>query len=234
VTSNGIGTLGERSLHAALKDWYAQPGDWQEVGVDGYVVDIVRGDLLIEIQTGNFSALKRKLAALVADHPVRLVYPVVAQRWIVRVDAAGEPISRRKSPRRGRVEDLFAELVRIPTLLAEPNFSIEVALVHTEQVLRDDGQGSWRRKGWSVADRRLIEVVGAARFDTPDDLVALLPETLPDPFTNRDLARALNIRINLAQKMTYCLRKMRVIAIVGKQGNALLHGIGDQRMEEAL
>jgi hypothetical protein len=234
VTANGIGTLGERSLHAALKDWYAQPGDRQEVDVDGYVVDIVRGDLLIEIQTGNFSALKRKLPRLVCEHQVRLVYPVVARRWIVRVDAEDEPVSRRKSPRRGRVEDLFAELVRIPTLLAEPNFALEVALVHTEQVLRDDGLGSWRRKGWSVADRRLIEVVGAQRFDTPDDLVALLPDTLPDPFTNRDLADALKMRLNLAQKMTYCLRKMNVIVVVGRQGNALLHRLDDQRTEGAL
>jgi hypothetical protein len=223
VTGNGIGTLGERSLHAALKEWYAQPGDRQEVEVDGFVADIVRGDLLIEIQTGNFTALKGKLPRLVADHRVCLVYPVAARKWIVRVDADGQPVSRRKSPRRGRVEDLFKELVRIPTLLAEPTFSLEVVLVHAEQVLRDDGLGSWRRKGWSVVDHRLIEVVGSQRFDTPDDLAALLPDTLPAPFTNRELADALKIRLNLAQKMTYCLRKMNVIAVEGKRGNALLH-----------
>jgi hypothetical protein len=223
VTSNGIGTLGESSLHAALKAWYAQPGDRLEVDVDGYVADIVRGDLLIEIQTGNFTKLKGKLTRLVDEHKVRLVYPVAAQKWIVRVDTDGQLISRRKSPRRGRVEDLFAELVRIPTLLAEPTFSVEVALVHAEQVLRDDGLGSWRRKGWSVADQRLIEVEGARQFDSPEDLAALLPDALPDPFTNRELADALKIRINLAQKMTYCLRKMKVIAIVDKRGNALLY-----------
>ncbi len=223
MTSNGIGTLGESSLHAALKAWYAQPGDRLEVDVDGYVADIVRGDLLIEIQTGNFTKLKGKLTRLVDEHKVRLVYPVAAQKWIVRVDTDGQLISRRKSPRRGRVEDLFAELVRIPTLLAEPTFSVEVALVHAEQVLRDDGLGSWRRKGWSVADHHLIEVVGSQRFDSPEDLAALLPDALPNPFTNRELADALKIRINLAQKMTYCLRKMKVIAIVGKRGNALLY-----------
>jgi hypothetical protein len=223
VTSNGIGTLGESSLHAALKAWYAQPGDRLEVDVDGFVADIVRGDLLIEIQTGNFSKLKGKLARLVSDHQVHLIYPVAAQKWIVRVDEDGQLVSRRKSPRRGRVEDLFKELVRIPTLLAEPAFSVEVALVHAEQVLRDDGLGSWRRKGWSVADQRLIEVVGSRRFGSPEDLADLLPEALPNPFTNRELADALKIRINLAQKMTYCLRKMKVITMVDKRGNALLY-----------
>ena len=56
-----IGTLNENPLHAALKAWYARPGDRIEVPVDGFIVDIVRDDLLVEIQTGNFSAVKEKL-----------------------------------------------------------------------------------------------------------------------------------------------------------------------------
>ena len=72
-TGNGVGVLNEKPLHAALKAWYAQPGDEFEALVDGSVIDIVRGDLLVEIQTRNFSALKRKLEKLVVDHPVRLV-----------------------------------------------------------------------------------------------------------------------------------------------------------------
>ena len=47
-----IGSLHEKSLHAALKAWCLQPGDHTEVPVDGYIIDIVRGDLLIEVQNG--------------------------------------------------------------------------------------------------------------------------------------------------------------------------------------
>ncbi len=47
ASSPHIGTLGERSLHAALKEWYAEQGDLLEREVDGYVIDIVRGDLLV-------------------------------------------------------------------------------------------------------------------------------------------------------------------------------------------
>lgn len=71
---NGINTYNEKSLHADLKQWYALPGDKMEVRVDGYIIDLVRGDLLIEIQTGGFSPLKRKLAHLAQAHPVRLVF----------------------------------------------------------------------------------------------------------------------------------------------------------------
>jgi hypothetical protein len=38
---------------ASLKKWYAQPGDRFEVPVDGFVIDIVRDDLLLDIQTGG-------------------------------------------------------------------------------------------------------------------------------------------------------------------------------------
>jgi hypothetical protein len=66
----------EKSLHAALKKWYARQDDRVEVNVDGFAVDIVCGNLLIEIQTRNFSALKRKLTMLTTNHSVRLVYPI--------------------------------------------------------------------------------------------------------------------------------------------------------------
>ena len=61
----GIGLLNEQPLHAALKSWYAQGGARFEVQVDGFVVDVVQGDLLVEIQTSNFSAVKEKVRALV-------------------------------------------------------------------------------------------------------------------------------------------------------------------------
>ncbi|MHC4563962.1 MAG: hypothetical protein ACYS8X_14490, partial [Planctomycetota bacterium] len=56
-----IGTLNEKPLHAALKDYYAEPKDRLEVEVDGFYVDLVRGDQLVEFQTAGFSAIRRKL-----------------------------------------------------------------------------------------------------------------------------------------------------------------------------
>ena len=86
---DGVGLLNEKPLHAALKAWYARPGDRTEVPVDGSFIDLVRDDLLIEIQTRGFSALKRKLERLVPGHPVRLVYPVAYEKWILRLAGDG-------------------------------------------------------------------------------------------------------------------------------------------------
>lgn len=219
-----IGRLGERSLHAALKDRIAQPGDRFEVDIDGYVIDLVRGDLLIEIQTRGFANIKRKLAALLDEHRVHLVHPVPAARWIVKMDG-DKRLSRRKSPKRAGVRDLFRELVYIPHLLAHANFTLEVLLVHEEEIRHNDGKGSWRRKGWSITDRRLLEVVAAHVFTTPGDLLPLLPPEMPEAFTTQDLARGLGIPRRTAQQMAYCLREMQLIHRTGKRGNALVYAV---------
>ena len=49
----------EPSLHSEIKDWYKVSGDELEVKVEDFIVDILRGKLLIEIQTGNFSNVKK-------------------------------------------------------------------------------------------------------------------------------------------------------------------------------
>ncbi len=189
--SNGIGTLKETSLHAELKNWAAQPGDRFEVKIDGYTIDIVRGETLIEIQTRNFAALKPKLYRLVEKHPVNVIYPIPVEKWILRQGADGNSIHRRKSPRRGRLEHVFLELIRIPHLISEPNFSLQVVFVREEEIQIDDGRGSWRRGGRSIADRRLIEVLDTVTFNKPDDFHRLLPPGLPETFTARDLSAAL-------------------------------------------
>ncbi len=219
-----IGSLNEGSLHAALKDWYAQPGDQFEVPVDGYFVDIVRGDLLVEIQTRSFSSIKGKLTDLVERHRLRLVYPVAREKWIVKLAGEGRTrFSRRKSPKRGAFEDLFGELVSFPQLLANPNFALEVLLTQEEELRRHDPARAWRRRGWITHDRRLLRVVDQRLFGTPEAVAALLPAGLAEPFTTSDLASALGKPRRLAQRMAYCLREMGVITQVGKQGNAILY-----------
>lgn len=222
--SRPIGLLNEKPLHAALKAWYAEPGDLFEMPVDGYVVDIVRGDLLIEIQTRNFSAIRGKLSALTAQHPLRLVYPLAVEKWIVRLQPDGEQLlSRRKSPKKGSPVEVFSELVSIPRLLTSANFSLELLLIQEEEIRSYDAERAWRRKGWVTQERRLLDVIGRQVFGTPGELGALLPAELDEPFTTLALAEALGISRRLAQRMAYCLRVVGVLAALGKSGRGVLH-----------
>lgn len=219
-----INTWNEGPLHAALKAWYAQPGDALEVPVDGYIIDLVRGDLLIEIQTRGFSALKDKLATLTQAHPVRLVYPVAQEKWIIRLaDDGKKQLSRRKSPKRGCVEQLFDELVSLPHLLAQPNFTLEVVFIHEEEVRRHDARRGWRRQGWVTHERRLVKVVEQRRFASLADMRALIPVSLAEPFTASDLTAHIPGGLRRAQKMVYCLRAMGILTPAGKRGRAVLY-----------
>ncbi|MFC1620040.1 hypothetical protein ACFL45_08850 [Candidatus Neomarinimicrobiota bacterium] len=223
---SGIGLLNEKPLHASLKEWCARPGDRFEVTVDGFVIDIVQDDLLLEIQTSNFASIKSKLINLVRVHRVRLIYPIAQEKWIVKLakdNRGGE--TRRKSPKKGRVEDLFWEMVRFPQLLANPHFSLEVLLIREEEVRRYERKRNWRRRGWGIEERRLLGVVDQRLFEEPADWRALLPESLGEAFTTRDLTEAMGISRLLAQKMAYCLRQGKVIELIGKQGRANSYGV---------
>ncbi len=219
-----IGTLRERPLHAALKQWSARPGDRLEVEVGGFVIDLVREDLLIEIQTRGFSSMKRKLTQLLErDHRVRIVHPIPLNTWIIKLDDGGTILDRRKSPKHGIPADLFGELVSFPQLLAHPGLEIEVVMTAEEQLRQRTEHRSWRRKGWSVVERRLIEVAESVVVAAPGDLLSLVPGELPQPFTTADLAEALGRPRRLAQQGAYCLRKAGAIEAVGKDGNAVLY-----------
>ncbi len=212
----------EHSLHSEIKDWYKVSGDELEVKVEDFIVDILRGKLLIEIQTGNFSAVKKKLIKLLFNNQVRLVYPIAKLKWIVHVSRSGEFVRRRKSPKKGKLIDLFYELVHTASLIGDRNFSLEVLLIEEEDVRCNDGRGSWRRRGVRVKDRKLLNVYDRFAFRNSRDFLEFLPKELDEYFTNKVLALKLGISGKLAQKITYCLRKMGSISIADKKRNELL------------
>ncbi len=217
-----IGSLNESPLHAALKQQSAPPGSSFEVALGGYVVDAVHDGLLIEVQTRNFGAMRTKLAALLPEHRVRLVLPVAVTRWLVKHHDDGR-VERRRSPRAGRAEQLFAELVYGPELFAHPNLEIELALISEEEHRRHVPGKAWRRRGWVVTSRSLVAVEGRRLFRAPSELLELLPAALPDPFTTADLAAEGRIPRRLAQQTAYCLHALQLVERVGKAGNAHLY-----------
>ena len=222
LEQTGININNEKSLHSSIKQWYAMPGDRLEVKVDKYIIDLVREDSLIEIQTRNFSAIGNKLRALVVYNKVMLVHPIAIEKYIVTIDDSDKVISRRKSPKKGKLVNLFDELIRIPDLMAEDNFILEILMTKEEEIRCKDGKGSWRRKGISIVDRKLIEVVEKVTFKQGKDFLRFLPEDLPANFTNKELAKILKITVYKARKVTYCLRKMEIIKEIGKLKNELI------------
>jgi hypothetical protein len=194
-----------------LKADYAQPGDSFEVPLDGFVIDIHRGESLIEIQTGSFGAMGRKLDHLLPEHQILLVYPIAVESYLQRPGK-----NPRKSPKKGSVYDLFGELVSIPTLLDHPNLTLEVVLVSVNKVQVADAKARRGRGGFRTEDRQLREILGRHRFEHGSDLLTLVPDGLPPVFTTADLARRAGIGRDVAQQMAYCLRPLGLFIEQGR------------------
>lgn len=221
---SGIGTLGEGPLHAALKQVLAEPGDRSEVAVSGFVIDLVRPGELVEIQTGSFTRMKKKLETLLPEYRVRLVYPLIHEAQICRAvrEESGhyDVISRRKSPLKRGVYHIFDELTAIGPWLTHPNFRLEVISVRVQELRAQTGRRVWRRQGWEVVERRLEEVLDATLYDTAEDWLKLLPVELPTGFDTGELATAAGISRALAQKLCYAYLHAGLIERVDKRGNA--------------
>ncbi len=213
--------MNEYSLHSEIKTVCSLPGDQFEVKLGNYIVDVLRGDLVIEVQTKNFSALKEKLQTLTETHHVRLVYPLPERKWITYVTKDNVVLNKRKSPRRGTLTDVFRELVMISNTLGAENFSLEVLLIDEEEVRCADGRGSWRRRGVSIKERRLLRVNRRVLFQNKAAFLNVLPDGLNRVFTNNELAKLAKIPVRTARQITYCLRKSGAIRIVEKKGRAL-------------
>lgn len=219
-----IGMQKEKSLHAELKRRYAGNAGTMEAEVGQFVCDAVKDDgQIIEVQTGNFSAIKSKIIELTKTNHVTLVHPIPKTRMVEVRNREGTLIRNRKSPIRGTEWDLFSELVRTPLLPLIKRLTIEIVLVDETELRVDDGLGSWRRKGVSIVDRRLEAVRDTIRLMNRDDYRRFLPESLPPEFSGKDLASCASVRAVVARKALYVLKRIELIEEIGKKGNAKLY-----------
>jgi hypothetical protein len=216
----------ETSLHRQLKQHYAAQGAQCEVVLAGYRIDAVVDGRLIEIQHGSLAAIRDKIAALLVKHKVTVVKPIVATKQLVKLDKrGGSEISRRLSPKRGRVLDIFDELVYFTRVFPHKRLTLEVALVEVEE-LRYPGHGRRRRRrenDFQIDDQRLVRIAETHTFRTLGDLRRLLPTEIPVTFHTGHLATAMKVSRGIAQRITYCLRETGGVRVVGKEGNAILY-----------
>ena len=219
-----IGTLNEGSIHQALKARYATPRSVLEQEIDGFVADLVDGDRIIEIQTAGFGAMKRKLPHLLERHAVTLVHPIAEIRHIVKLAQSEDAkTTRRRSPKRGSLFDVFSELVSIPTLLEHENLTLDIVMTEEDELRAYDGKRGRRKGGWVVVGRRLIDVLCTYTVRSMDDLFDMVEAKLPSVFTTADLSAAMGRPRRTGQQAAYCFRCAGVAEICDKRGNTLVY-----------
>lgn len=233
----GIGTLGEKRLHAVLKRYYEPHEAFREVKVGRYVADIRNENGITEIQTGSFSALRKKLPALLQYEPVTLVHPLPAAKTIRWIDPETGLLSEpRRSPKKGAWIDACYQLCFAADLLSLPGLTVQLLLVDLDEYRLQNGWGNSGKRGSTRHERLPCALNAELTLRRAADYLALLPEALPDPFTTTDLRRAAKRSAALAAKAVRVLLAVGAIEKCGKHKNSILYtrskGVSSMKLSE--
>lgn len=219
-----INTFNEKGLHSEIKHYLTKPNDLLESPYKGFIIDIKRDDLLIEIQTKSLNALRKKLEKLLDINRIRIVHPILKNKEIMLFSDKNTILHKRLSPKHGDFTDIFEELIFIPDLFRHMNLEIQLLLVSVQEIRKDDGNGSWRRHGISIVNTKLKEIHEIHLIKDAVQLFKYLPKTIVNSdFSTRELSAAMSITMNRAQKICYCLKKMDLIEPVSKKGRLTVY-----------
>ncbi len=221
---NGIGSLGEKTLHLAMKYFYEPEEMRHERKVQGYVADIFSERGVVEIQTARLDRLAPKIGAFLPVSDVLVVCPIAVEKWVIWVEPVSGAIGeRRKSPAIARPLETVAELYALKPYLGVPGLSVDIVCLGVEEYRLLDGYGENKKKRATKYEKIPVALREILRLETARDYVRLLPDFLTDPFTSRELSAAARIRVGDAQKALNVLHGVGAVVRVGKRGNTYLY-----------
>ena len=221
--AQGIGTLGEKSVHAVLKEYFDPRPECHEVPVGPYVADVANEEGFFEIQTRDFSRLRAKAEYLLTLGPVTVVYPVNGIKWVIWMDEDGVQSPRKRVPRKPTAQAILPELYRLKPLLGRPGLRFCVLVLEVEEYRLRDGRGEDRKKGATKFDRLPVSLLDEVWLEGPEDFLALVPEELGETFTAREFAKAGKMSLAAAQAGLNVLHALGVLERVGKEKRAYLY-----------
>jgi len=222
--NNSIGTLGEKTLHAIVKHYVEPDVTKHEIKVGAYYADIVTDSGIIEIHTGSFNTLRKKLVQFLKSSPVTIVYPLPKTKWLIWLDEkTGEVSKKRKSPKSGSIYDSINELYKIKPLLNHPNIRLRLLFVDIEEYRYLNGWSEDKKRGSTRCDRIPISVVEEVSVNTAYDYRRFIPDALPQQFTSMDYKNAAKINQRTSQTALNILNSIGVVNRIGKQGRLYIY-----------
>lgn len=214
-----IGTLSEKTLHAVIKRFLEPDAAKHEIPVCGKAADVVNAHGIFEVQTRAFHRLRGKLSLFLAEGPVTVVYPIPAQKRLIWLDpVTGEASVPRKSPKHGSAYDAFSELYQLGGLVTDPSLAVLLLFIDMDEYRLLNGWSSDKKKGSTRFERIPTALCDAVWLRGAADYRRLLPESLPEPFTSRELAALAGIRLKTAQTALTVLARCGAIRPAGKRG----------------
>ncbi len=214
----------ESSLHRQMKEFYSRSDASFEGQVGRYRIDVVLPDRLVEVQLGPLVVLRRKAIQLLHSNNLLIVKPIIAVKHIIRLrESDGSVLTRRRSPKHGNIWEFFHDLIHFCQVFPHPRLHIDIPMVEIEELRYPGPNHRLGKRGYRIADQRLVSIRGCVRLRDGRDLLRLLPAIPCDPFYSRDLADCLSVPHWVGQRIAYCLHQCGVSDRIGKTRRGYLY-----------
>lgn len=225
-----IGILNESTLHKQLKTMFSTDGAKTEKYIDKYICDIVCADgKIIEIQTSNLSKLRNKLVALLDNHKIEIIFPIIVNNWITIYNAENEDIktdindfkkkSTRKSPKHNTFFSIFREITGCYFLLDNENLSLHIVYIDAETIKLKDIHKQTKRGTYHIYDKKLLRINYEEIYNSLSEIISKVLILLPDTFTSKDII-AISDKKNYSY-ILWVLKKANAISVLEKQGRTI-------------
>ena len=213
-------------MHRVLKFYFDKDSSKHEIDYLGYVADILNEEGIIEIQTSSFSKLVPKLQCFLEQNKVRVVYPIVERKNIIKIDrSSGESFPSRKSPKQGHPWDALYEISCIRDLLPNENLTVTVVFLDAIETRMKQGSRKVGRKRTEKIDILPTKINSIIDLHNPKDYLSLLPEKLPPEFTASEFEKHTKIKGIRKQGALMLLLKLGVLDREKGDGRAYVYSL---------
>lgn len=225
-----VGTQNEKLIHAALKNYYAEFSDEQEIKIGYFFADAVCEDGIFEIQTRHLYKLKEKLRTFLEYSRVTVVYPSACVLGTIYINEDSGEIVKETKPRKiGSLMKTFEELYSIREFLPCDRLRIILARLNVQKRVYFHGEelpnlnSKYSRKKCRIEkvplefrEEIILENILDYRRFLPQDL-----GDLPAEFTKKEFAKV--VKESASSLRLEVLRTVGLIEQTGKKGKSYLY-----------
>lgn len=231
----GIGTLGEKQMHAAIKRFVCPDPQYHEVKLDTsdsgerkrrkFVADILKDGTVTEIQTGRLAPLTEKIRWILDNTPynVTVIHPIAESKWVNVLNSKNDVEKRYRSPLKGKISDIACELYAIKDFLCSPRFSLVILMMEAEQYIKNSARSSRSRPRYKKYELIPVNLLSATVISSPEDVKSLIPESLEGEFTVKQFSAASKIRGMDAYSAVHSFCDLGLLENCGKTGKANIY-----------
>lgn len=221
----GIGTMGEKALHAVVKSYYEPDECYREVDVLGFVADIKYGDRIIEIQTTSFNRLNKKLEKYLEEYYVTVVYPIALNKHIVWIDPeTGAVVAKNKSNKKGSPVEFLYEASKIRRFINHERLRFELLFVDVDEYKLLDGYGPERKSRCTKLYKMPVSLQYVTAIESAKDVKAFLPPEITDGrFTFAEFEKIMKIKDRRARYSLNALIEYGIVHVADKSGKVIIY-----------